>query len=73
MNKLFVSAAAMLLAFGLAACGGSKTETKDASDTEQEGQKSLEKFEGNKMEKADGEEDAEATGEGEGEGEGESE
>jgi hypothetical protein len=58
MKKVFaLTALALLFA---AACGGSDPAPKDASDAENADQpaegKSLEKFEGNRMEKADEEE-----------------
>jgi hypothetical protein len=58
--KKVVFALTALAFLSAAACGGSDPAPKDASDTDKADQpaegKSLEKFEGNRMEKADEEE-----------------
>jgi len=45
--------------FGLVACGGGNNAAKDATAAEGEGKKELKKFEGNRMEVADEEDDSE--------------
>ena len=60
MKKVLFALTAVAFIFGVAACGGADQAAKDASDTDKADQpaegKSLEKFEGNRMEKADEEE-----------------
>jgi len=58
MKKLMTAIAATAFVLGTVACGGADKAAKDASDADEssEPQKGLEKFEGNKMEKADEEE-----------------
>jgi hypothetical protein len=56
MKKLVFGIAAAALVLGSLACGGSNKEAESASEPEAaeegSGKKSLEKFEGNRMEKA---------------------
>lgn len=52
MRKLVLTVASLVLVAGAAGCGGAKPETKEPSAEGGDQPKSLEKFEGNKMEKA---------------------
>ncbi len=58
LTRLAAAATTIAFVMGTVACGGAADKAKDASDTSDDAapKKGLEKFEGNRMEKADEEE-----------------